>query len=105
MLAALKLGHLVKLHTSLIKEKDFFSPPHLDNHGLEVTFLRSHTTDLLDTAAQRNSSPEWSDQVRDLVLLLLEYPLAGDDGVAADTTIKQYYQAAALSIPMFQLGG
>ena len=37
--------------------------------------------------------------------LLLEHPLAGDDGVAAGTTIKQYYQAAALSIPMFQLGG
>ena len=55
MLAALKLGHLVKLHTSLIKEKDFFSPPHLDNHGLEVTFLRSHTTDLLDIAAQEIS--------------------------------------------------
>ena len=54
MLAALKLGHLVKLHTSLIKEKDFFSPPHLDNYGLEDTFLGSHTTDLLDTAGLKS---------------------------------------------------
>ena len=40
----------------------------------------------------------------DGIHLLLEHPLNGDDVGVAVTTIKQYNQAAAKLIPMFELG-